>query len=202
MRKMLKLFKAKRLNKHAADPKSKPEEIIRTLGLKPGDIVADIGAGGGYFTLRFADIVGESGRVYAVDVEEAFLKFIAEAAKKRRLNNVVTVPVKNKLPLPRKGLDLVFMRNVTHHLSNRIGYFSELKEFLKDSGKVVIIDYGAESKTVRFLPFWGKPGHYIPRERLIQEMSAAGYVLIQDFDFLSEQHFTIYSQRPKGKVDD
>ncbi len=69
-------FKAKRLNKHAADPKNKPEEIISVIGLKPGAIVADIGAGGGYFTLRFAQLVGEDGGVYAVDVAERFLAFI------------------------------------------------------------------------------------------------------------------------------
>lgn len=196
---MLKSFKAQRLNRHAADPKSKPDEIIQVLGLKPGDFVADIGAGGGYFTLKFAEIVGEMGRVYAVDVEAAFLKFIAGLGKKRRLNNVVTLLVKDELELPRKGLDFVFMRNVTHHLSNRRGYFSRLKEFLKEGGKVVIIDYGAESKKiVRFLLFWGKRGHYLPKETLIQEMNDAGYVLTQEFDFLPEQHFTIYCHRPEG----
>ena len=66
--------KAKMFNKKASDPKNKPDQIIETLGLQPGQTIADIGAGGGYFSLRFADAVGRKGVVYAIDTNPEFLE--------------------------------------------------------------------------------------------------------------------------------
>ena len=69
-------FKAKMFNKRASDPGNKPDQIIKAIGLKPGQTIADIGAGGGYFSLRFAEIVEEEGKVCAVDTNPKFLEFI------------------------------------------------------------------------------------------------------------------------------
>ncbi len=80
------------------------------------------------------------------------------------------------------------MRNVTHHISNRINYFKELKNFLKPSGKVIIIEY----KKGKPFTFRGMFGHYVSREVIIREMEKAGYILEKEFDFLPEQHFTVY----------
>jgi len=82
----------------------------------------------------------------------------------------------------------VFMRNVTHHISNRVSYFKELKKFLKSSGRVVIIEY----KKGKPFTFRGMFGHYVSRETIVQEMEEAGYSLEKEFDFLPEQHFAIY----------
>jgi len=181
-------FKAKMFNKKASHPRNKPNQIIETIGLKYGQVVADIRAGGGYFTLRFAEIVGEDGKVYAVDTDEKLLEFVNSNAKQKGLNNIVTVLVKDKLELPKESLDLVFMRNVTHHIPNRVSYFKELKRFLKPYGKVAIIEY----KKGKPFTFRGMFGHYVAKEVIIREMEEAGYVLEKEFDFLPEQHFTIY----------
>ncbi len=181
------------LNRHAGAAPSKADEIIQTIGLKPGDAVADIGAGGGYFALRFAQLVGSEGKVYAIDVDVAFLKIIKENAIRQGLTNLITVPVKEELALPKGELDVVFMRNVTHHLTDRVNYFARLKEFLKKDGRVVIIEFKREHRRRFLSPGPGK-GHYVPRDRLVQEMQDAGYVLKQEFHFLPEQHFTIYQQ--------
>jgi len=184
-------LKAKMFNEKAADPKNKPEQIIEAIELKPGYCIADIGAGGGYFTLRFADIVGDKGKVYAVDTNPEFLQFIKSNAEERELNNIVTVLVKNELDLPESNLDFVFMRNVTHHLSDRVKYFKHLKRFLKAEGKIVIIEY----KKGNFFSFRGLFRHYVPKKTIISEMKEAGYVLEEEFDFLPEQHFTIYTKQ-------
>lgn len=120
----MKNLQAKMFNRKASNPKSKPNEIIEALALRQGQNVADIGAGGGYFSLRLANAVGDEGRVYAVDTNPGFLEFIRNSAKEKGLNNVETIPAtKDNLPLPERSLDLVSMRNVCHHLPSRVEYF-------------------------------------------------------------------------------
>jgi len=183
-------FKAKIFNKKASAPRNKPNQIIETIGLKSGQVIADIGSGGGYFALRFAEVVGEEGKVYAVDTDEKLLEFVKNSAKQKGMNNIITVLAKDKLELPKESLDFVFMRNVTHHISNRVSYFKNLKKFLKPYGKVVIIEY----KKGKLFTFRGIFRHYVSKETIVQEMKEAGYVLEKEFDFLPEQHFTIYQK--------
>jgi len=187
-------LKGRMFNKKASDPRNKPNQIIETIGLKSSQVIVDIGSGGGYFTLRFAEIVGEEGKVYAVDTDEKLLEFVNNNAKQKGLNNIIMVLAKDKLELPEESLDFVFMRNVTHHISNRVSYFKNLKKFLKPYGKVVIIEY----KKGKPFTFRGMFGHYVSKETIVQEMEEAGYVLEKEFDFLPEQHFTIYLNKQKG----
>jgi len=182
-------FQARWFNKKASSPENKPDQIIKTIGLKHGQNIADIGAGGGYFTLKFGEIVGEKGKVYAIDTNPEFLQFIRSSAEEKGLRNIVTILTKDKLNLPESSVDFIFMRNVTHHISNRVEYFKNLKRFLKPHGKVIIIEY----KKGKILTFRRLFGHYIPKEIIIQEMKEAGYKLEKEFNFLPEQHFTIYS---------
>ena len=184
--------KALLLNKKAGDPKNKPEEIISALELKPGDVIADIGAGGGYFSIRFAEIVGKNGKVYAIDINPEFLKFIKEYAQEKNLANIITILAKDaNLDLSENILDLIFMRNVTHHLSNRVDYFANLKKYLKPDGKVAIIEH----KKGSLFSFHTLFGHYLPKEKIIKEMRAAGYLLLKEFNFLENQHFTLYIKK-------
>jgi arsenite methyltransferase len=183
--------KAKMLNRKASDPRNKPDQILEALELRQGQNVADIGAGGGYFCLRFAEAVGRKGKVYAVDTNLGFLKFIENSAKEKGLNNVETILVAGEdLALPERSLDLVFMRNVCHHLTNRVEYFKKLKRFLKSKGRVAIVEY----KRAKPFTFRGMFGHYVPRETIVEEMKEAGYQVKQEFDFLPEQSFTIFSR--------
>ncbi|OQX54161.1 MAG: hypothetical protein B5M54_05670 [Candidatus Aminicenantes bacterium 4484_214] len=191
-------FKAKMFNQKAAAPKNKPDQIIEAIELKPGSSIADIGAGGGYFALRFAEIVGHEGKVYALDTNQEFLQFIQHNATEKGLKNIVTILIEEKPRLPEGSLDVIFMRNITHHLSSRVDYFKNLKRFLKEKGHIVIIDY----KKSKLFTFRGLFGHHVPKKTIIREMEKAGYLLEKEFDFLPEQHFTIfsnYSPRPPSK---
>jgi arsenite methyltransferase len=185
-------LKAKMFNRKAGKPKNKPDEVINALALKPGQCIADIGSGGGYFSLRFAKIVGEGGKVYAVDTNKEFLDFIEQNAIETGLKNVIPVLTKDDaMDLPAHGIDLVFMRNVTHHLPNRQAYFKNLAEFLTPRGRVAIIEY----KKRKSFSFHALFGHDVPKDVIQQEMEASGYTLEQEFDFLPEQHFSIYLRR-------
>jgi ubiquinone/menaquinone biosynthesis C-methylase UbiE len=158
--------------------------------LQSGQNIADIGAGGGYFSLRFANAVERKGEVYAVDTNPEFLEFIRNSAEEKGLNNVKTIlTTEDKLILPEKSLDLIFMRNVYHHLPNRVEYFRNLTGILKPDGKIVIIEY----KRGGLFSFHRIFRHYVPRETIVKEMDEAGCQLKENFDFLPEQSFTIFS---------
>ncbi|GAI21533.1 unnamed protein product [marine sediment metagenome] len=188
----MKDLRAKMFDKKASDPRNKPDQIVEAIGLRYGQTITDIGAGGGYFSLRFAEIVGGKGKVYAVDTNPKFLEFIKNNTEKKGLNNPIPVLAKEEtLNLPEKSLDFIFMRNVTHHVPKRVVYFKNLKEFLKPDGRIIIIEY----KKGKFFTFRGIFGHDVPKETIIREMKEAGYLLEREFDFLPEQHFTIYSTK-------
>ena len=178
-------------NKKASKPKNKADQIMETLALRPGQIIADIGSGGGYFTYRFAKAVGDKGKVYAVDTNQEFLEFIKKQSAEQGLTNIVAQRTASEHPdLPKHTFDYVFLRNVAHHLPNRIEYFQRLKERLKPDGKIVIIEYDGRGG---FLSFQRLHHHYVPQNKLLEEMKQAGYLIQKSYDFLSEQSFTIFS---------
>jgi arsenite methyltransferase len=182
--------KAEMFNRKASDPKNKPDEILKALGLQQGQKVADVGSGGGYFALRFAETVGIEGRVLAVDINQNFLEFIQDSAKEKGLVNVETVLTSKENPsLPEKILDLIFMRNVCHHLTNRLECFTQLKNALKPGGRIAIIEYRSD----RRFSFHRMFGHCVSKETIIKEMEKAGYQLEKDLNFLPEQSFTLFS---------
>jgi len=107
------------------------------------------------------------------------------------LDNVTPALVSgDKLDLPKNSLDFIFMRNVTHHIPSRVEYFKNLKVFLKPDGRIIIIEY----KKGKPFTFRGIFGHGVPKEIITREMEEAGYLLEKEFDFLPDQHFTIYSK--------
>jgi arsenite methyltransferase len=184
--------KAEMFNRKASSSKSKPYEVLKALKLRNGQTVADIGSGGGYFALRFAEIVESEGHVFAVDVNQEFLEFIKNSAKEKGLRNVETVlALKDAAPLPENSLNLIFIRNVCHHLPDRPEYFKKLKAALKPEGRIAIVEYRGGG-----FSFHGLFGHYVPKETIIKEMEQAGYQLEKDLDFLPEQSFTVFHVKP------
>ena len=166
-----------------------PEVVIHSLSLQPGNQVADLGAGGGYFTFRLADAVGPTGKVYAVDIDKGNLDYIANQATKRGYRNVETILAKPDDPLlPTTGVDLIFTCNTYHHLTDRTEYFQSAARYLRPDGRVVVIDLAGKNWLFRVL------GHWTPRETSRREMEAAGYTLTKDFDFLNRQTFQVFQK--------
>lgn len=187
---MRKYSKAKMFNRKAGRKKNKAEKILSTLHVQPGQTIADIGSGGGFFTILLSAQVGTHGKVYAVDTNKDFLEFITRQVTKQKITNITTVPAtEHTIPLPAHSIDLIFVRNVYHHLHNRIVYFSEAKQLLAPKGRVAIIEYLPEGSR---LSFHRRCGHNVPKETIIQEMGKAGYRVSASFDFLPTQSFTIF----------
>lgn len=171
------------------DEWQKPDEVIRSLAINPGDHVADLGSGGGYFTFRLAKAVGPSGKVYAVDVDKGLNDALAKRAKQEGIANVEVILAKVDDPLlPKSGVDLIFTSNTYHHLQDRARYFANAKKYLRSTGHVAIVEFNGTG--------WieGMPGHHTAKEAIASEMKAAGYTLQKDFDFLPRQHFLIFSK--------
>jgi len=185
-------FRARMFNRGASRPSSRPAQILSSLALKPGANVADYGSGGGYFALHFAKEVGPQGKIYAIDINPAFLSFIRESAASSGLNNIETVPVPDiESRIPPISLDLIFCRDVYHHLSDRISLFMSLSSYLKPEGRVAIIDWLPDASR-----FFGPPaGHRTAPEAIIKEMEAAGFQVLERPDFLPRQSFTIFKLR-------
>ena len=167
-----------------------PEAVVRSLAVQPGAQVADLGAGGGYFTFRLADAVRPTGKVYAVDVDEENLKFIAQRAKEQGYANIETVLAKYDDPLlPESGVDLIFTCNTYHHLENRSDYFISAARYLRPDGRVAVIDLAGKGWLFKWL------GHWTPKETVRSEMETAGYILAHDFDFLARQTFQVFEKK-------
>ena len=183
---------AKMFNNMAKDPFYKSEEIIKALNIKKGFHIIDIGAGGGFYSLKFAQLVGSEGKVYSIDLQDDFINYIQQQAQEKGLQNIDTLKlsekeiIKNKV-IPRNSIDLIFMRNVVHHLSDRMTYISALKNYLKPDGKIAIIDYTPEGNAKGY----GPPGHFVDPKKLKEEIKTGGLDVEKEFDFLEVQFFFI-----------
>jgi len=188
--------KANMFNRKASDPHNRPDEVLRAIGIKQGQTIADIGSGGGYFAVQFAKAIGPSGRVYACDLDADFLDFLRRYSEKEGVTNLTTVHITRDVPdISNGSVDIIFMRNVVHHIKERTTYFRSTKHMLKPNGRLCIIDYDGRG---RFFSFWRKFGHKVRKEEVIKEVVSSGFHLLQDHDFLPEQLFLVFSPIDTG----
>ena len=171
------------------DPKrdawQKPHEVIMALGLAPDAVVADIGAGTGYFAVRLAHFVPK-GRVLAVDSESAMVKHLEARAQKAGLSNLKAVLGRGASPQLPEKVDLAMLVDVYHHIHRRDAYFRALRENLKPGGRVVIIDFNQTS------PVGPPVRERITAEKVKGEMAAAGYRVKSEPAFLPNQYMIVF----------
>lgn len=178
----------RQMNDPSRDAWQKPKEVIEKLAITPGSRVADLGAGGGYFTWYLAGAVGPEGTVYAVEIDDTALGIITRDMKARGIANVKPIkaePGDATLPEP----DLVFTCDTYHHMKDRVTYFRSLARYLKPNGQVAILDFHPHG----FFP--GFLGHGTAKEDVRREMESAGYRLMADSDMIDRQHFQIFSRK-------
>ncbi|MGH8664564.1 MAG: class I SAM-dependent methyltransferase [Burkholderiales bacterium] len=168
------------------DTWQKPHEVIQALALKPNAVIADIGAGTGYFAVRFAHMVAK-GRVYAVDTEPAMVQHVAERAKHLGIGNLTALRASPQNPgLPEK-VDLIVFVDVYHHVEQRDAYLRRLRDALKPGGRVAIIDFRMDS------PVGPPRSARIAPAQVKSELERAGYRLAQEHDFLPNQYFLVFT---------
>jgi ubiquinone/menaquinone biosynthesis C-methylase UbiE len=178
------------LDAPSRDAWQQPEKVVATLALKPGERVADLGAGPGYFTLRFARAVGPTGKVYGVDISREMLDYLAKQAKPEHLANIQPVLAEPHDPkLASASVDMIFICDTLHHISDRARYFPLLRRALKPGGRLVNIDFYK-----RPLPVGPPQEMKIPEPEMIREAEAAGFHLVQKYDFLKYQYFVVFKR--------
>lgn len=182
-----------RLDRPERDQDQKPAQVVDALELKPGMHVADLGAGSGYFTRRFVEAVGETGKVYVIDVEPEALKYVEESLIRmhRRFEAEFILARPDNPKIPVESVDLIFVCDTYHHLEDRADYFRNVKTSLKPGGRIALIDFYHDERSGD-LDFPKR--HLVPREKVIEEMTAAGYRLAKEHRFLPKQYFLEFTR--------
>jgi ubiquinone/menaquinone biosynthesis C-methylase UbiE len=161
------------------------------LELKPGMMICDLGCGNGYHTFPMAKAVAPDGKVYGVEIQEPYLKELAETADKLNVTNFVPVLGKLHDPmLPENTFDLILMVDVYHEFSHPVPMLAAMRKALKPDGKLVFIEFRAEDDTVPI-----KPEHKMSKAQLTKELTANGYVLAKEFDELPWQHMMWFGKK-------
>lgn len=175
------------------DPKrdayQKPHEVMQALAIREGEVIADIGAGSGYFSLRLAHHVGTSGRVYAVDVSPEMVRHLHARVRDSTLLNLTPILAAPDDPLLPEPVDRVLFVNVWHHVNERPAYLARLERLLKPGGQIVMIDFHK-----RELPVGPPAAMKIAREDVIREMEAGGFRAAREHDFLPYQYFVVFER--------
>jgi SAM-dependent methyltransferase len=179
------------LERESRDEMQHPEKVMKALAIQPGDAVADVGAGSGYFTVRVAAAVGSEGRVIATDIRQEMLDYISARLEDGDIRNVELLKVEPDDPgLPDGAVDLVLMVDVMHYVKKRTEYARRLKAALAPGGRIAIVDFRYDPEAQR--EFAPAPEQQVPRETLDREMAEAGLEVAEDHDFLPEQYLVIY----------
>jgi ubiquinone/menaquinone biosynthesis C-methylase UbiE len=174
---------AKVLEYPSRDKWQKPHEVVLALDLKPTEIIADIGAGTGYFARRFAQ---HAGKVYAVDIDQALL----DIARRNAPPNLETVLASPEDPrLPERSVYTVFFCDVLHHIENRSAYYAKLAKVLKPGGRIVVIDFYKKD-----LPVGPPPVMKLSEQDVIAEFQQAGFTLAKRLDILPYQYFLFFEK--------
>ena len=166
------------------------DEVIGRLGLTPGDVVADLGAGSGLFAFPLAKAVGP-GRVYAVELDEGFLTHMRTKAKTEGITNLVPVLGQFTDPsLPARDVDVAFFHDVLHHVENRSAYLKSVAGYLKPGGRIVVIDlHPAQS------PHRDQPALIVSKEQATAWLAEAGFVPAEDISLFDDKWFVVFRRR-------
>ena len=178
------------LERPEREAEERPSLLILKLGLKPADVVADIGAGTGYFAFRMAPLVPK-GKVLAVDIQPEMLAIVRDKAQRNGIANVQPVLGKEDDPALAPGsVDLVLMVDVYHEFSRPCEMMRAVVQALRPGGRVALVEYRAEDPSVPI-----KPLHKMSRAQAEKEMAAVGLKLQRTFDGLPWQHLMFFEKR-------
>jgi ubiquinone/menaquinone biosynthesis C-methylase UbiE len=169
----------------------KIDYIISKLALKPGQVVADLGAGAGVISLPMAKAVAPSGKVYAVDIDQKFMDHIAMRAKEQHIANVKPILGKFTDPaLPAADVDVALFHDVLHHIQDRAAYLTATAKYVKPGGRIAIIELSPTTGSHK-----DEPELQVTKEQAKTWLAAAGFKPVAEFDGLPEDKwFVVYGR--------
>jgi SAM-dependent methyltransferase len=182
------------LERPEREKEERPDVVIKAMNLKPSDVVADIGAGTGYFSFRIAPFIAQ-GKVLAVDIQPEMLEFLNEGKREKKISNVDGVLGTIENPnLPENSVDAALMVDAYHEFSHPREMMMNLVKSLKAGGRVVLIEYRGEDDDVPI-----KPLHKMTEAQVKKEMAAVGLVWRETKTGLPWQHIFVFEKPTSEK---
>jgi ubiquinone/menaquinone biosynthesis C-methylase UbiE len=178
------------LERREREDEENPDLAMRLIRVQRGSTVADLGAGSGYYTIRLARAVGDTGKVYAVDIQQGMLDLLQKSVARARLTNVIPVLGGVDDPrLPANSLDLILMVDVYHEFAQPQAMLQRLKTALKPGGRLVLLEYRAEDPDVPI-----RPEHKMTKAQVKLEVEHEGFTQQRVYDDLPWQHLVIFTR--------
>jgi len=167
------------------DKKMPPDQVIDAIGLEPGMVIGEAGAGDGYFTFKMIERIGKQGAIYANDIQQRALNRMERRSEKEGIGNIHTVLGEIADPLfPRNDLEMVVMVHAFHDFEKPVEWLENLKKYLKQGAILAIIDRD---------PAKTGGSHAWSKEKILGYTKKAGYRLIKDADFLKDNLILVFS---------
>ena len=180
------------LNRPGRIQEEMPDEVVANMGLDPDHVVADIGAGSGYFSFRIAKLVPQ-GKVLAVDIQPEMLQIIEDRKAAESVTNIEGVRGEIDDPnLPDSSIDAAIMVDAYHEFSHPFEMIDGIYDALRPGGRIFLLEYRGEDASVPIRPL-----HKMTEEQVVKEMSVFGLEWTDTLDFLPWQHMMIFTKVPK-----
>jgi ubiquinone/menaquinone biosynthesis C-methylase UbiE len=161
-----------------------PERVMTAVGVRPGMVIGEVGAGEGYFTFWLSKRVGEGGKIYANDIDERALKHIVDRCRNEGIDNIETIVGQPTDPLfPTRELEIAVMVYTLHHIEKPVEFLITLKSYLKPDATVVVIEQD---------PAITGSSHFLRKERTVELMRQAGYELLRHETFLQQDYVSVF----------
>jgi ubiquinone/menaquinone biosynthesis C-methylase UbiE len=165
--------------------------MLGALGVKPGMVICDMGCGNGFYTLKLAEMVGEDGIVYAVDIQQEMLRLLEARAEKTDVKNIQ--PILGSLidpRLPEGKLDLILCVDVYHEFSHPEHMLAAMRKSLKKDGRLVLVEFRQEDPKVPI-----KELHKMSKKQVLKELQPNGFKLVEQFNKLPWQHMMFFERK-------
>ncbi len=180
------------LEREGREQAERPDVTIRAMNLKNGDVVAEIGAGTGFYARRLARAVGPSGKVWANDIQPGMLEKMKELAAAGKITNIVPVLGTETDPnLPAGQMDWILLVDVYHEFQKPEEMLAKIRRALKPNGRVALVEYRQEGDTASHI----SAAHRMSVEQVLAEWQPAGFTLIETLETLPSQHLFLFSIR-------
>lgn len=179
------------LTRRIREAEEGPTKMREELKVKPGMAVCDMGCGNGYHTLPLAAMVGETGKVYAVDAQPEMIEMLRRRIEAKGIKNIEPiVGLFHDPKLPANSCDMILLVDVYHEFSHPVEMLTAMHKALKPDGQLVLVEFRAEDDTVPI-----KPEHKMTKAQITKEMDANGYALKREFDGLPWQHLMFFGKK-------
>jgi ubiquinone/menaquinone biosynthesis C-methylase UbiE len=178
------------LTRESRDREEDCKTMLAALKVRPGDVVCDLGCGNGFYTIQLARLVGEKGRVLAVDIQREMLELLKDRAAEEKIANIEPILGTVVDPkLPPGSVDLVLLVDVYHEFSHPEQMLATIRRSLKPKGRVALVEFRAEDPNVPI-----KPLHKMSKAQILKEFPPNGFKLVEEFDKLPWQHLMFFER--------